>query len=131
MKTILALSLTLAVLTVAHAQNSGSLDEVLRKRDAVLTQILESTRNQYKQGTGTDDQVTDATIRLYAFRRDSAKTPPERIQWQERIVAIEKENLASTTQRVKLGSATQLDEMLTEERVLAAEQKLLELRLAK
>jgi hypothetical protein len=131
MKTIIALCLAFAALAAARAQDPSSLDEVVRKRDAVLAQILDSTQSAQKTGIVMEARVHAAAMNLYVFRRDSAKTQADRLQWQKRIVVLEQEGLANVTQQVGIGTAMSLDKLLAEERVLAAEQKLAEILLAK
>ncbi len=131
MKTMIALCFAPAASAAAHAQESKGIDEIIRKREAVLTQIVEATQSQYKAGAASEEQLRGATIHLYSFRRDSTKAHSERLRWQERIVATEREGKASVKRRVATGTATRLDELLAEERVLAAEQKLLELQAVK
>jgi uncharacterized protein YlxW (UPF0749 family) len=128
MKTIIALCFLFIALTATHAQHPKSLDEILRKRDSLLTQIVEALQNSR---TATEEEVRNATMNLYSFRRDSAKTHPERLQWQERIIATEKESEARMKKRMEIGTTTPLDVLLAGERVCAAEQKLLELQLVK
>ncbi len=131
MKTMITLGFAGVALSAAHAQEPTRLDEIVQDRGTVLAQIVKAYTNLRKAGTGSEEQVRQATINLYAFRRDSAKTQAERPQWQERIVAAEKEGHAYIKACVKTGTATPMDELLAEERVLAAEQKLWELRLVK
>jgi len=131
MKTIIALYFAFVAIAAAQAQESKGLEEIVRKRDAVLTQIVEAIQSQYKAGKATGEQLRSANINLYSFRRDTTKTQSERLQWQERIVAAEKERKASAKRHVETGTVTRVDELLAEERVLAAEQKLLELQAGK
>jgi hypothetical protein len=128
MKTIIALffiSITLAV-----AQDAKALDEVIRKRDALLVEILDAKKQSLLAG-GSLEAWHTATVNLYVFRRDAAKTPADRISWQEKIVAFEKKEAADMRTREKAGVAQAMDVTIAEERALAAEQKLLELQLAK
>jgi hypothetical protein len=133
MKIIIALCFTFVAFAAAYAQESKDLEAIIRKRDAVLTQIVEAIQSGLKAGSGTAtlEQLRDATINLYSFRRDSTKTRSERLQWQERIVATEKEWKASTKKHMEVGTAGPMDELLAEERVLAAEQQLLEIQVVK
>jgi hypothetical protein len=131
MRKFIPLCIVFVAFALTHAQEPASLDEIVQKRDSLLTQIVEATQHQRKAGTGTAEQVRIASINLYSFRRDSAKTQSERIQWQERIVASAKESHAAFKTSVTIGTATPMDALLAEERVLAAEQKLLELQLVK
>lgn len=131
MKTVFVFCVVLIVAIAASAQEASAVDEVVRKREALLAQILEVTKNQVKAGSASYGQVRDATVKLYSFRRDIAKTNPERIQWQERIVAAEKESKESAAKSLAMGLASPIDPLLAEEHLLEAEQKLLELKLQK
>ena len=131
MKAIRVLSLAFVALATANAEETSSIDEIVRKRDSLLNQIVEYFKKGAEIGTSTEEEVRSATLNLYSFRRDSAKTHSERLQWQERIIASEKERIASIKLQMAQGTASPIDAVRAEERVLAAEQKLLELQLVK
>ena len=132
MKTACVFCVVLVAAIAASAEEASSaVDEIVQKRDALLARILEVTKNQVKAGSASYGQVRDATVKLYAFRRDIAKTNPERIQWQERIVAAEKESKDAAAKSLALGLASPIDPLLAEEQLLEAEQKLLELKTLK
>lgn len=131
MKTAFVFCGVLLAAIAASAQEASAVDEIVQKRDAILARILEVTKNQVKAGSASYGQVRDATVKLFSFRRDIAKTNPERIQWQERIVAAEKESKDAAAKSLALGLASPIDPLLAEEQLLAAEQKLLELKLQK
>jgi hypothetical protein len=137
MKTAVLLLLAIA-LVLSHPSRAAdvqplpeSVDEIVKQRIAILTKIVEARKEQFKAGQGTVDQNRSATRELYAFCRDSAKTPAERLSWQERIVAFEQEVKADIDKRVLVGSVSTIDALRAAERVLAAEQKRLELQAAK
>lgn len=128
MKTAFVFCGVLFAAIAVSAQETSAVDDIVQKRGALLERILEVTKNQVKAGSASFGQVRDATVKLYSFRRDIAKTNPERIQWQERIVAAEKESKDAAAKSLALGLASPIDPLLAEEQLLAAEQKLLELK---
>ena len=113
------------------AKAERSLDEIVEKRDLVLSQLLEAAKSRANDGRSAAVDVRDATVRLYTFRRDSAKGDADRIKWQELIVAAEESASKDVKSRVAIGVMTPMDALLAEERLLAAEQKLAELRVAR
>jgi outer membrane protein TolC len=131
MKTMTALCIAMIGLVASHAQTPASIEEIVRKRDALLTQIMEDTQKQLRTGTATAEQVRDARLALWSFRRDQANAQPERVKWQKQIVAFETEWLKDIKKRIAVGTSSPSDAMRAEEQMLAAEQKLLELQLTK
>jgi hypothetical protein len=119
------LLLTISILQfAAHAEQP--LEQIIQKRDAILSELLELAK---KRTDPTD--VYDAAMRLYSFRRDNAKEKPDRLKSQELILAMEQAAAKDVRSRIAVGLARPEDELIAEERILAAEQKLAELRLAK
>ena len=129
MKTFL--TLIFCCLAISAVYPEQPLEEILKKRDSILTALLEVAKSGIKEGRTTDEDVHEATLRLHTFRRDSAKSQADRIKSQELIVSAEKEAAGNVKARISVGLMTQRTGMLAEERVLAAEQKLAELRLEK
>jgi hypothetical protein len=129
MRTTVSLLLYLLATLTAGAQ--PSLDEIVQKRDAVLTQLLEIAKSDMKSGRRTQEDVYEALIRLYSFRRDSAKTLSDRIKWQEQVVSAEQQVVTDTNARMAIGVMGPVDVLRAEERLLTAQQKLAELRLEK
>ncbi|MEI9893549.1 MAG: hypothetical protein WDN28_06520 [Chthoniobacter sp.] len=135
MKTVIFLALLLGQISALFAEDApstaASIDDLVKQRIAVLTQIIEYTRKQYDVGEATEEQLLNATLDLDVLHRDSAKSRAEQIAWQERIVAIEQKKKASIDRQVASGNAAQIDALRAAERVLAAEQKRLELQATK
>jgi hypothetical protein len=129
MKTILTFLLLSGL--IVNAQEKSRLDQVIAKRDALLVEIYEAVKSGAKSGTNDPTQVRAAALELYAFRRDTAKTLPERIRWQEQIVEMENAVAKDVKGRAAIGVMLPLDITRAEERALAAEQKLLELQQTK
>src|SRR5688572_18346952 len=129
MKTAATVLIALSIANAARAETD--LDEIIRKRDAVLSELVAFARENAKTGVASNIDLHEATIRLLTFRRDSAKTKGDRIKWQEEIVATEKGSHKAVQARIAIGVMTSVQALLAEERVLAAEQKLAEFQLAK
>ena len=129
MKTILTFLLLSCL--IVNAQEKSKLDQVIAKRDALLVEIYDAVKSGAKSGTNDPTQVRTAALELYSFRRDTAKTLPERIRWQEQIVEMENAEAKEVKGRVAIGVMLPLDVARAEERALAAEQKLLELQQTK
>ena len=114
---------------VARAEEA-SIDQIVKERDTLLAKIHEATKNNLAVGAASAEQVRSAAIDLYSFRRDSASALSGRLQWQGMIVTAEKERSTSVEKEVKQGLAPPIEALRARERVLAAEQKLLELKAA-
>jgi hypothetical protein len=112
--------------SVLNAEERFSLDQIIAKREALLAEIYDVVKKN--SGAGDPTQVRVAGLELYTFRRDTAKTLPERIRWQQQIVDMEKAEIKDAKRRVEVGVMQPLDVIRAEERALAAEQKLLELQ---
>ena len=130
MKTYIYAYLILSCAAV-YAQEKSRLDQVIARREALLVQIYEAVQSGAKTGTNDPTEVRTAALELYAFRRDTAKTLPERIRWQEQIVELENAEAKNVKGRAAVGVMLPLDVTRAEERALAAEQKLLELQQSK
>ncbi|RYD81685.1 MAG: hypothetical protein EOP84_10595, partial [Verrucomicrobiaceae bacterium] len=117
MKTILILVFATCILLSARAE--VPLEEIIRKRDTILSELLELAKQGHEAGSVTGLDVYEASIRLYSFRRDSAKSKADRIKWQELIVAAEKEMLSDIKNTAAIGVSTPKDRLFAEERLLA------------
>ena len=126
----LALCILAGSLHLCSAEDDR-LNEVIEKRGALLAEIHDALKQGVKAGRNTPDEVCAAALQLYGFRRDNAKTPADRIKWQEEILSEAKREVADVKSRIPIGVMTPLDLSRAEERALAAEQKLLELQRVK
>ena len=129
MKTFFYTVLILSCAAV-NAEEKSRLDQIIAKRDALLAEIYDTLKSN-RSSIRNPNEVRTAGLDLFSFRRDHAKTPPERIRWQEQIVEMEKAEAKDARGRVAIGVMLPLDVTRAEERVLAAEQKLLELQQTK
>jgi hypothetical protein len=120
-----------AVAMSLHAEEPVTLDSVIAQRDALLTQLLDAAKSGLKRGSSDCSDVYAATVDLYSFRRDSAKTLEDKKKWQKELFAKAQEYAADCKKRVSLGVMTPLDHTRATERALAAQQLLLELEATK
>ena len=127
MKRFLALCVLAGSFHLCAAEDDR-LKEVIEKRGALLAEIHDALKEGVKAGRNTSDEASAAAFQLYIFRRDNAKTPAERVRWQEEIFSEAKREVADVKSRISIGVMGPLDLSRAEERVLAAEQKLLELQ---
>ena len=107
----------------AHAQ-------ILKQRDAVLSQILAGQESRRAVGIADEDAILAAQVALYSFRRDAAPTPAGKIQNQELIVAVFEKQLAVVEAKVRIGGVTNAEVLIATDRVLQAKQILEELKLS-
>jgi hypothetical protein len=125
---LIAIFLNTVPLLADDAQRAPTtIHTIVKERIAVLTQIIETTKKQYTAGEATEEEILNATLELYSLNRDSSKIRSEQISWQERIVATEKKKKALLEQLASSGNVGPVDVLRATERVLAAEQKRLEL----
>jgi outer membrane protein TolC len=67
-------------------------------------------------------------VELYTFRRDSAKTAAEKVEWQKSLVTEAQEYATDCQKRVGMGVMTSTDQLRAKEQALAAEQLLIQLQ---
>jgi hypothetical protein len=121
----------LAAVSSVWSGEPQTIDQIIKARKAVLTQIVELAQNNFKAGLTTNEHLQDVKVDLYSFCRDSAGTPAaERIQWQNKVIAAEQERKIFVENQLDAGRVSLEDKLKAEERVLAAKQKLLELQSA-
>ena len=129
-----------AVIVFAFAATAGAkekplpvpepttLEEVVTQRGEVLSKLLESAQASFKQGTAGVHDVHSAALELYAFRRDTAKTKEEKVDWQKKVVETVKEHASTCEKRIAGGVMIPAENLRAKERVLAAQQVLFELQ---
>ena len=130
MKRLVALCVFASLLPL-HGAEEGRLKEVMERRVALLVEIHKGLKLQFKAGSASSNEVWAAAQELYKLRRTMAKSRAEQIKWQEELLALTKREQEDAKARAAIGVAMPIEIDLAEERVLATEQKLLELQLAK
>ena len=111
-----------------YGDDLSRLDEIIQKRGVLLEEIHKVAKDSQPRDS---EQVRSTALELYVFRRDTGKTVPERVKWQENILTVARDHVADVKKQMEIGVMRRVDLTRAEERVLAAEQKLLELQLAR
>ncbi|MEO8351115.1 MAG: hypothetical protein ABI680_05250 [Chthoniobacteraceae bacterium] len=104
-----------------------SLSEIIEKRGIVLEQIVAAVEKSVQSGTGDTNEIYQARISLLTFRREAAPDAKTKIEWQHKIIDLEKQTKIEAEKGAASGLANPVIALRAEERVLAARQKLLEL----
>jgi hypothetical protein len=113
---------------IVHGQENARVEEIIRKRGALLEEIHQMAK---KSQTSDPEQARASALELFCFRRDTAKTLPEKLKWQNEILAMLKAEFDNMKRHAEIGVMRQIDVSRAEERMLASEQKLLEMQQAK
>ena len=127
MKIITAALILFAASVPANAQDPA-IQQLIQKRGDILSRIHELTQERYTAGSTPKEDVMVAALNLFIFRRDHSKEVSGRVQWQERILALQRERLAFFEEKQKAGDVIATDVLRVAEQTLEAEQKLLELK---
>jgi hypothetical protein len=109
--------------------DSEARTQILKERDAVLSQILADREGRLASGVVDEDGVAAARIALWSFRRDTAASKQEKIKQQELIVKVYAKKLSSAKGRIASGLTTNIDVLIATDALLQAKQLLEELRL--
>lgn len=108
--------------------NEKAYADILKQREAILSQILTEREGRAATGLADDEAVLAARGALYSFRRDTAPSPAEKIRQQELIVALYEKKLAMLKSRAATGVVGPEDVLLATDLLLQAQQKLEELK---
>ncbi len=127
MKTRYLLSALLATLPSLGLAQEPSLPEIIAKRGAILEQIVAAVEKSVQSGTGDTNEIYQAKVSLLTFRREVAPDVKTKIEWQQKIIALEQETKKEAEKVAASGLANPVIALRAEDRVLAAKQKLLEL----
>ena len=134
MKTALVRFITLTALfslfTFSARAEANALTQIVKERDAVLSEIVASYEAQFTAGMSDGEDLTSAQMALCAFRRDTALTVPDKIKQQELIVQVYDKKIATVKSRMSTGIATRLDLLTATNSLLLAKQTLEELKLS-
>jgi len=127
---IRVLSLLAKILAFAAAAQAADLTyaQILKQRDAVLSEILAVRESHYATGAGDADAVWSARLALLTFRRDTAPSAAEKIRQQEMIMGGWEKRLADVEARLKAGLGGPEAKLLATDSVLQARQVLVELQ---
>src|SRR3954465_25221 len=105
----LALAFGLMPVLVSAAE-PAALDDIIAQRGAILTELLDNAKARKKSGRASCTDVHLATVELYTFRRDSAKTPAEKVEWQKSLVTEAQEYATDCQKRATAGVMTSVDQ---------------------
>lgn len=119
-----------AVCTLSSHADSSSYQQVIQKRDAVLSQIVAAQESRLQAGVGDDESVSSAQIALYSFRRDTASAQSEKIRQQGLIVKVIEKQISVLEAKASAGLGENIDMLMATDRALQATQLLEELKLA-
>jgi hypothetical protein len=111
----------------ARADNAEH-KRIIQERDSTLSQILSLEERRLADGSGSDDNVVDAQLALYTFRRNAAATRAEKFKNQELMVQALQKKQAGTKARASQGVGGNIDVLLATDRLLEAQQVLEELK---
>ena len=126
---LLPVFIGLLVVVTAGRGEEPELAKILKQREALLVEILETVQ---KQTNGDAAEVLrKATLDLYTFRRDYGANREDRLHWQQEIIALEKKQVSDVEKQITAGTMARLALARAAERVLAAEQKLIEMKATK
>jgi hypothetical protein len=106
----------------------SSYAQVIKERDAVLSQILAVREAARPAGIADEEAITAAQLALYSFRRDVASTTAEKIKNQELIVKIRERKLAEMKAKVSIGAGDNTAVLIATDCFLQAKQVLEELK---
>jgi hypothetical protein len=104
-------------------------EQILKERDAVLSQMLALQEGRLNTGLADPEMVTAARIALWNFRRDNAGTKEGKIRQQELLVQEHDRVFAAVKARKAAGMGNPLDELMAADKLLEAKQVLAELRM--
>ena len=102
--------------------------QILKKRDAALSQILAFRESRYATGAYGEESVLSARLALWSFRRDIATSSAEKIRQQELIVSVWEKRLAVVESQFKSGLTDREAVLLATDSLLQVQQLLEELR---
>ena len=129
MKIITTTLFFLACSVLANAQETdAAIGQLIQKRGDLLSRIHEMTEERYKAGSAQKEDVMAAALTLFTFRRNYSKEVSGKIQWQERIVALQRERSALFEEKQQAGLVIATEALRVAEQALEAEQQLLELK---
>ncbi|MEO6003791.1 MAG: hypothetical protein ABIZ04_09950 [Opitutus sp.] len=122
------LAASLLFVSFARADET-SYANVLKERDAVLSNILTMREAHFAVGGYDEEAVSSARLALWYFRRDTASTKAEKLKQQELIVAFYEKKLVALQSRVASGLVGSEEVLLATDAHLQAQQLHEEFRL--
>ena len=105
-----------------------ALSTIIKSRDAKLQQIVSFYEARASSGVSHDQELHDAKLALYSFRRDSSSAQAQKVEWQAKIVALEEAVEALVKNQYSSAIVDSATVWRAEDTTLAARQKLAELK---
>lgn len=103
-------------------------EQIVAARAATLSRILALLEERYATGGVDDHTLISARIELAQFRRDSATDQQTKITQQMVIVDQFQQIVYGIKAKMKAGLRSELDELRATAELLAAQQKLIEMK---
>ena len=117
MKThLLAALITLFALCVAYAAETPEYRRLLIEREALLTDIIKEL-----EVNKNFNELIQARLTLYSFRRDTANNVQTKIGQQQLIIQCLNDALSMVEKRQEAGLAGKLDILRAKDRILEAQ----------
>lgn len=113
----------------SHA-DATSYAQILKERDAVLTQILADRESKMSVGAVNEEAVSSAQLALYTFRRDTASSTAVKVKNQELIIQLSEKKQTLVKDRRSAGLSADIEVLEATDSVLQAKQVLEELKLS-
>ena len=124
----LLIAASLSFVSIGRADDSAYV-QVIKKREAVLSEILSVREAKFAAGACDEAAVFSARLALLTFRRNVAPTVAGKISQQEVIEHILAEELAVLERQSTGGTGDREGLLVAREALLQADQLLEELRL--
>jgi len=128
--TLLGLGVALLMVVPALHADTSAHAAIVKERDTVLARIVADIESRYSVGTADEEAVSAAKLSLLAFRRDAASAASEKLKQQELVVALQEKRLSTLKARSLAGTTDSLDVLRATDAVLAAKQRLEEMKAA-
>ena len=126
---IVAVVIALFAVSIIRADETETeYARILKERDATLSELVRIQETKYDHSYVDWDTVAAARLALWTFRRDTAKTPAEKIKQQELIVGVYEKRLEFVKSKQGMGIAAQEEFLTATDAFLQAKQTLEELK---
>ncbi len=135
MKTKIRFTLLFAVLHVflaptTYAQNPTR-EEIIKKREANLSRIVEIAEKRFQNGTLKQTEVLKARLGLLRFQRETASALTQKIAAQQKMVSVCETQQAILKKEQQLGLCDELEVLKATDELLGEQQLLAELNAKK
>ena len=100
-------------------QDKTTYENLLKERDSVLSELVKMKEARAKVGFIDPEDLNQAQLELYTFRRDNAKSKEEKMEQQKLIIGVYEKQIEFVKSKYSIGIATW-------ENLLEAKNKLLQ-----